>query len=101
MSERACPACIAERSAGDEFCDNHRNPHRECRHANKELRREIGRVTRDALACHAANQRIARAVRAMALPGIKRKTIRLDELRELIDRADGALEQKGGDATNE
>jgi prophage maintenance system killer protein len=39
-------------------------------------------------ATHEANQRIANAVRGLLLPGIKRKVIRIEELRNIVAMAD-------------
>lgn len=72
----------------DDLCPNHRDPHNVCNTTTTQLQHEVGEAWVEAGRCHNANQLIARHIRGITAPGVKRKTIRLDDLRDIIRRAD-------------
>lgn len=84
-----CPMCsTATTTPRDHWCDNHQNPHATCRQNAAAAAADYRRGLMDARDQAAANQRIAWAIRALTQPGIKNKTLRISEIRAIIDRAD-------------
>ena len=63
-------------------------PHAVCHASAAQARAEFAQALRDRDARATADERIGRAIRRLTLPGVKRRTIRLDELRGIIEELD-------------
>ena len=84
---RACAICAAEKLPGR--CAHHEHPHEDCHRAAESARQTYLNSLNFERARHAKAIRFADAVRAICLPGVKRKTLRIDELRALVDEIYG------------
>ncbi len=84
---RPCAICAAEKLPGR--CAHHEHPHEDCDRAAESARQTYLSSLNFERARHAKDIRFAGAVRAICLPGVKRKTLRLDELRALVNEIYG------------
>jgi hypothetical protein len=71
------------------------DPHYICWHTARVRAADYTRALIAARATHEANQRIANDVRGLLLPGVKRKVIRIEELRNIVAMADAPRTMHG------
>lgn len=84
---RDCAMCAAEQLPGR--CAHHERPHEDCHRAAESAGQTYLNSLNSERARHAKAIRFAGAVRQMVGPGVKRKTLRVDELRALVDEIYG------------